>query len=248
MTLFRRTFLIISGFILIIQSVYGQENTIKIEQDLELIPIVDHGYIHISYHDLGNSRNVPANGFVITHQGKGLIIDTPWTNEQTIILIQWLKDSLQIHVQGVVVTHYHRDCMGGLEAVHEANIPSYSHNLTQEIAQEKKLVVPKIGFQDSLIIQLDDMDVICYYVGPGHTVDNIVVWIEKEKLLFGGCMVKALSWGGLGYTGDAVLDRWPGTLKKILAKFPETIIVIPGHGAHGDLRLIHHTIQLLERE
>jgi len=246
MGIFKRFIRIIFGFILVIHTTYAQEGSIKIGQDLELVPIGDHGYIHISYHDLGNYPNFPANGFIMTHQGKGLIIDTPWTNEQTSTLIRWLKDSLRIDILGVVVTHWHRDCMGGLQAVHQAGILSYSHALTREIAQTEKLIVPKIGFQDFLKLQFENKHIICYYVGPGHTVDNIVVWMGEEKILFGGCMVKALSWRGLGNTRDADLDRWPTSLKILLEKFPQAKIVIPGHGEHGDLNLVHHTLQLFQ--
>lgn len=72
------------------------------------------------------------------------------------------------------------------------------------------------------------------------------MWIPEEKILFGGCMLKALGWKGLGYLGDAVVEEWPKTLKKVLEAFPDARIVIPGHGDRGDLGLIHHTLRLLE--
>ena len=30
-----------------------------------------------------------------------------------------------------------------------------------------------------------------YYGGQGHTPDNIVIWFDKEKILYGGCLVKS---------------------------------------------------------
>lgn len=88
---------------------------------------------------------------------------------------------------------------------------------------------------------------LCKYLGAGHTIDNIVVWIPEEKILFGGCMLKALRWKGLGFTDDADLNEWPKTLKKLIKEFPESRIVIPGHGDYGDLSLIQHTIGLFEK-
>jgi len=233
---------------LLSKTIVAQDSTIKISDNLELLKISKNSYIHISYHDLENAPHFPANGFIYVNDEKAFIIDTPWTDEITKSLINWLKDSLEVTIEGVIVTHGHVDCMGGLNEIHNAGIKSYSHKLTREIAQSKNLPLPKFEFQDSLILNLDEQKIICKYLGAGHTIDNIVVWIPAEKILFGGCMLKALRWTGLGFTGDADLNEWPNTLKKLLKAFPESRIVIPGHGEFGDLSLIHHTIGLLEKK
>ena len=137
--------------------------------------------------------------------------------------------------------------MGGLNEFHKAGINSYSHKLTREIAKSKNLPVPKFEFQNSLVLNLDDKKIICKYLGAGHTIDNIVVWVPAEKILFGGCMLKAVGWNSLGFTGDADLNEWPKTLRKLLVEFPESKIVIPGHGDYGDLGLVQHTLRLFER-
>ena len=59
-------------------------------------------------------------------------------------------------------------------------------------------------------------------------------------------MVKELKWNKLGNIRDANLNEWPKTMKKLLKKFPESKIVIPGHGKYGNLNLIHHTLELLK--
>lgn len=232
---------------LVSKLLHAQDVKIKISENLELLKISENSYIHISYFDLENSPHFPANGFIYVNDGKAFVIDTPWTDELTKTLINWLKDSLEMTIEGVIVTHRHVDCMGGLNEVHDAGIKSYSQKLTREIAISKKLPVPKYEFQDSLILKLDDKKIICKYLGAGHTIDNIVVWIPAEKILFGGCMLKALGWKGLGFTGDADLNEWPKILKNLLKEFPESKFVIPGHGEYGDLSLIHQTIGLFEK-
>ena len=234
-------------FVLLSKTIIAQDSTIKISDDLELLKIAENSYIHISYHDLENAPHFPANGLIYINNGKAFIIDTPWTDEITKILVDWLRDSLKVDVEGVIVTHWHIDCMGGLNAIHNAGIKSYSHKLTREIAISRRLPLPKLEFQDSLVLKLDKKKIICKYLGAGHTIDNIVVWIPADKILFGGCMLKALRWKGLGFIGDANLKEWPKTLKKVLKEFPESRIVIPGHGDYADLSLIHHTIGLLEK-
>ncbi len=225
---------------------FAQDEMIKISDDLELRKISTNAYIHISYQDLQNYRHVPANGLIYFEKSKAFIIDTPWTNEQSRILVNWLRENLVLEIEGVIATHWHDDCMGGLNEIKKMGIKTYSHKLTREITQSNNLPVPQFDFQDSLTLKVNENKIICYYFGAGHTVDNIVVWIPEEKILFGGCMVKTLRQRNLGFTGDADVKEWPNTLKKLLKKFPESKIVIPGHGDYGDLSLIQHTIELLK--
>jgi metallo-beta-lactamase class B len=231
--------------ILVSNPIKAQDNVIILSEDLKIKRISENAFLHISYYDLQNYKHIPANGLILTHNNKAYIIDTPWTEKETRILIEWLEDSLKVEIEGIIVTHWHIDCMGGLNEIHEHKIVSYSNQITAEIAKSKNLPVPQHSFKDSLKIQKDDLIIFCKYLGAGHTIDNIVVWIPNERILFGGCLVKALRWKGLGYTGDADIAQWPITLQKVLAAFPECQIVIPGHGDYGDLSLIHHTLDLL---
>jgi metallo-beta-lactamase class B len=219
---------------------------ITISEDLEIKQISDNVYIHISYFDLRIAPHFPANGVVYADSGKVLVIDTPWRIKESQLLINWIKESLNAEIVGIVPTHHHRDCMGGLEAFHQAGVRSYAAQLTAKLAEKKKLTVPQITFQDSLRIKLNEKDVICHFFGGGHSLDNIIVWFPEEKLLFGGCAVKALNWRGLGNLTDADVYQWPNTLKKVISIYPGANIVIPGHGDFGDMELIHHTLQLLK--
>jgi metallo-beta-lactamase class B len=78
----------------------------------------------------------------------------------------------------------------------------------------------------------------------GHTVDNIVAWIEGRKVLFSGWLVKSVNAGNLGNTSEADLVSYPVTLKKVKEKYSSARIVVPGHGRPGGIDLITHTIAL----
>ncbi len=68
-----------------------------------------------------------------------------------------------------------------------------------------------------------------FYPGKGHSPDNIVVWLPDQKILFGGCLVKSTESEGLGNIADASLGEWPATIQKLVKKYSEASLVIPGH-------------------
>ncbi len=57
-----------------------------------------------------------------------------------------------------------------------------------------------------------------YFPGEGHTSDNINVWFEKEKILFGGCLIRGADAETLGYLGDANTLEYESTLKRVQKK------------------------------
>jgi len=66
--------------------------------------------------------------------------------------------------------------------------------------------------------------------------DNIVIWFEKDRILYGGCLVKSTEAIDLGYTKEANLAEWPKTIKKIQNKFGTPAYIIPGHQAGTAIR------------
>ena len=84
-----------------------------------------------------------------------------------------------------------------------------------------------------------------FYPGESHTKDNIVVYLRKRKILFGGCMIKGLEFDNPGYTGYANMIEWPKSVEKVMNKFKDAYVVIPGHGTPGGKELLPHTIKVL---
>lgn len=175
------------------------------------------------------------------------LFDTPTNDSLTKDLVNWIKDSLKAQLVGFVPNHWHVDCMGGLNYLHSIGIESYSNELTREIARAKNLPVPKHGFTDSLSLDLEGEKILCRFYGAAHSLDNIIVWIPSEKILFGGCMVKSMSATDMGNTVDGDLKEWPMTIKKVLNDYPDAKIVIPGHGQFGGTELLKYTLDLLSK-
>ena len=102
-------------------------------------------------------------------------------------------------------------------------------------------------FDKELTVNIGNEIIQLSYLGAGHTTDNIVGYYDKEKALYGGCLVKAV--GSMkGNLADADVNAWSSTVTKVKNKYPNTDIVVPGHGKTGGVVLLDYTIELFEEE
>ena len=243
----KRIKLLTALFLLFQLTGYAQSatNRIKVSEDIELIPLSPKAYLHVSVSEIEGFGKVSSNGLILVDNGQAFLFDTPVTNEQTETLVTFIIDSLRAKISGFVPNHWHSDCIGGLEYLNKHDVKSYANQMTIDIAKKEELPLPKQGFKDSLSLKLNNTEINCYYLGMGHSTDNIVVWIPSEKILFPGCMVKDIQSKTLGNLSDANAEEWQKTIQKIIDKFPSTEIVIPGHGEIGGKELLTHTLKLL---
>jgi hypothetical protein len=68
-----------------------------------------------------------------------------------------------------------------------------------------------------------------YYPGPGHASDNIVIWFETERVLYGWCLVKSVDDNSLGNLSDANVPAYPKTIRNVINKCKRPRYIIPGH-------------------
>jgi len=99
--------------------------------------------------------------------------------------------------------------------------------------------------EEGLLLNIEKEIIEVYFPGESHSIDNLVVYFHNRKILFGGCMIKSLESKGPGFTGDANMEEWPKSVEKVLNKYKNARIVIPGHGNWGDTKLLKHTIEIL---
>jgi len=99
--------------------------------------------------------------------------------------------------------------------------------------------------KEGLKLNAADEIIEVYFPGESHSMDNVVVYFHNRKILFGGCMVKSLKSKSPGFTDDANMKEWPKSLEKVLKRFKDARVVIPGHGNWGNTELLTHTIELL---
>ncbi|MDN3691272.1 CHM family subclass B1 metallo-beta-lactamase [Chryseobacterium tructae] len=222
------------------KEIYTSENLI-IKQ------ISENSYIHTSFKQTHDFGNVPCNGLIVKNGHEVIIFDTPTNDKSSEELIRWVNQKLHSKINAIIPTHFHDDSLGGLEAFHIHNIPSYSYSKTIELAKENHFVIPKNSFKDSLVLKVGDEKIITKFLGEGHTKDNVVGYFPAENILFGGCLLKELE-AGKGYLGDANTSAWSTTVEKVKKEYPNAKIIIPGHGEYGNQRLLDYTISLFKVE
>lgn len=210
---------------------------------LTITQIAEHSYLHTSFLQTQDFGNVPCNGLLVCYGSEALVFDTPTDSISTEELIRWAEQSLHARIKGVVPTHFHGDCLGGLAIFHAHGIASYANNETCELAALQHYSVPRHSFQDSLRLLVGGEPVQVKFFGEGHTKDNVVAYFPTDKVLFGGCLVKELG-AGKGYLGDANVQVWPATIVRVKQAYPEVKVVVPGHGACGNTALLDYTRKL----
>lgn len=183
---------------------------------------------------------------VLYDNNEAVIFDTPVTNEASTELISWVQNTLKCKIIAVIPTHFHVDCLGGLSEFHKNNIPSFAIQKTLNLLKNSKTDLPEVTFSNSKEFVFGNTSVTAEYFGKGHTLDNIVAYFPKEKVLFGGCLLKSLG-AKKGNLNDADTTKWSNTVLNIKNKYPDILFVIPGHGKTGDLKLLDYTINLFKQ-
>lgn len=232
----------------ILSNVQGQVFKPKIvyqSADLQIIQISENSFLHTSYLQTNDFGKVPCNGLISRDANEVIVFDTPTNNKSADALIKYIRDVLHCRINAIIPTHFHDDCLGGLAAFHENNVPSYGNVKTIELAKANQTAFPQHAFKDSLKLNLGQSFVMASFFGEGHTRDNVVGYFPKEKILFGGCLIKEVN-ATNGYLGDANVSEWSKTVEKIKQTYQDVRLVIPGHGEIGGRELLDYTISLFK--
>jgi metallo-beta-lactamase class B len=147
-------------------------------------------------------------------------------------------------VAGAISTHSHEDRTGGVSALRKRGIPTGALQLTVELARAAGKSAPDALFASGAFA--DPRGFEAFFPGAGHAPDTIVVWFPKQRVLFGGCLIKAAESTDLGFVGDADLGHWPAAIEAVRARYPGATVVVPGHGEPSTVRALERTLELLK--
>jgi metallo-beta-lactamase class B len=231
---------------MVIHRLIEKPKTVYRSTEITINQISPNTFQHISYLSTNDFGKVPCNGLIVRDKNEVVIFDTPTNDKSAEALILWVKEILNCQIKAIVPTHFHDDCLGGLQAFHSQGIPSIAHELTLQLAKQNEIVVPQTGFIEALELKVGNEKVLLRFFGEGHTKDNIVAFFPKEQVLFGGCLIKEIN-ATQGFLGDANVKAWSATVQKVKEAYPSVQWVIPGHGEAGSQKLLDYTIQLFTK-
>lgn len=187
----------------------------------------------------------PNTGIVIGDDGV-MVIDTQATPDMAQDVIARVREVTDKPIKYVVLSHYHAvrvlgaaaygadhiiASQGTLDLIKERGQQDMDSEiqrfprLFQGVDSIPGLTWPTMVFDTGMTLWMGDLEVRIEHLGRGHTKGDTVVWLPKDKVLFSGDLVE---YGATPYTGDAYLTDWPGTLDKLEALGPSS--VVPGRG------------------
>ncbi len=221
-------------------SVFSQES-IK----LRIQHLTDNFFIYTTYKDLNGFLFQSNSMYLITENG-AILFDTPWDTSQFQALLDSIYFKHNVKAILAIVTHYHDDRTSGLEFLKNKAVKTYSTKETFDLCKLHNEKQAEFIFTSDTAFKFGNYEFETYYPGEGHTKDNIVIWFEKQKILYGGCLVKSTENNSLGNIADANLKEWKTSIQNILKKYPKPEFVIPGHYGWMHNMSLQHTLKLLD--
>ena len=219
---------------------------------------------------LGSSANqnfISNAAFVVTPAGV-VVVDALGSPALAQRLLAEIRKVTPQPVTHVIVTHYHADHIYGLQAFKQQGAHIIAHRaaldyLNSETARQRletsrKDLAPWVDDQTRLVpadewldgdkaLTVGGVRLLLKHVGPSHTVEDLVVYLPQEKVLFAGDLVFR---SRIPFVGQADSGHWIQALDMLLA-FDATTVV-PGHGpisteARKDMQLTRDYLAYLRK-
>ena len=234
-----RTIILTIALIFSLTNIFAQVDKAK----LKISHLTGDFYIYTTYNTYEESQ-VPANGMYLVTNNGVVMFDTPWDTTQ----FQPLLDSIKLkHNKRVVMcfaTHWHSDKTAGLEYYSQQGIKTYTTVLTDELSKKNNKKRAEFLMVNDTVFNAGQYSFETYYPGQGHTADNIVIWFKKEKILYGGCLIKGVDDENLGYLGDANVTAYASTLKKVQKKCRKPKFIIIAHNDWKNINSLKHSLMM----
>ena len=216
------------------------------EKPLLISKLTNNIYIYTTYNTY-NGEKMPANGLYVTTDEGVILIETPWDESQFQPLLDSIESKHHKKVMFSISTHSHEDRTAGIEYYKSKGIKTYSSAITDSISKITGKNRAAFLFNNDTTFKLGTEVVKTYFPGKGHTPDNIVIWFEKQKVLYGGCFIKSSDATDLGNLNDATPDQWLTSVNKVKMKFKSPKYIIPGHDDWKDGKGLFQTEFLLKQ-
>jgi metallo-beta-lactamase class B len=202
-------------------------------------------YVYTTY-GLAGGEPYPANSmYLVTDKGV-VMFDVPWDSTRDQPLLDSIENRHHQRVVLCIATHFHEDRTAGLSWLSRQGISTWSSVMTKDLCRLHHEAQADNVFTKDTTFTVGNYAVRTFYPGAGHTRDNIVIWVPKARVLYGGCFVKSTQATDLGNLSDADPGAWGASIKRVMAAFPDPAFVIPGHLDGTDPQSLLHTAKLAD--
>lgn len=184
-----------------------------------------------------------VNAFLLwNEQGEGILIDPSVSNHyEQDKLIQFIKDK-GIQIKRAVNTHLHLDHVLGnafVETTFGVKMEAHEEDNFLLDLQEEQSEMYGLPFDDPApalenflaegdTVGVDGIELKVFHIA-GHSPGGIVLYWEKEKILFSGDVLFAGSRGRSDLFGGDEFALVNGIKNKLMT-LPDDVLVLPGHG------------------
>ena len=220
----------------------AQTKTVKLKID----HLTGDLYVYTTWSDPGDGSLFPANSMYLVTAAGVVLFDTPWDSTQ----FQPLLDSIQLkHRKKAVMcisTHFHSDRTAGLQYYKEQGILTFTTALTDSLSRMRNQKRATHLMSKDSLFTVGQYRFQTFYPGKGHSPDNIVIWFEQDRVLYGGCFIKSTETKSLGNLSDANIPEWMVAIQKLQSRFPAPKFVVPGHQDYSNTQSVPHTLTLLK--
>ncbi|WP_029269556.1 subclass B1 metallo-beta-lactamase [Flavobacterium sp. KJJ] len=228
-------------FFVLLSTSFGQSKN----SPLQISHLTGDFYVYKTFHDY-NGTLISANAmYLVTDKGV-VLFDAPWDRTQFQPLLDSIKAKHNKEVVMCFATHSHDDRAGGLDFYRQKGIKTYTIKLTDEILKKNNEKRAEFVIPNDTTFTVGQHTFQVYYPGKGHAPDNIIVWFDKEKVLYGACFIKSADAKDLGYLADSDVKEWEKSIKKVQTKFKNPIYIIPGHEDWTNRESLNHTLKMVQ--
>jgi len=185
-------------------------------------------------------------GFVITPAGV-VVFDTLGSPSLAQDMVKRIRALTKLPIKRVIVSHYHADHYYGIQVFKDLGAEIWAHEGSKGVVgsdaaklryEQRKQILgkwindrtqrfpePDLWLSGDTDFELGGMQFRLRHVGPAHSDEDLVMFVEEDGVLYAGDLVFK---GRVPFVGDADSKLWLHALEKLIALNPK--ILVPGHG------------------
>jgi len=223
---------------------------LQADYPVTLSKIADGVWVHTTNYNLPGQNPIPVNGLVVLDGDDVILVDGAWGELATLSLVEKIKEKTGKMPTKMIVTNHESDRTAGVDAAEWQGLQVFTHPDTPRLAAAAGYSAPDTSVAalkaPKARTKVGALEVA--FPGPGVTPDNLVVYVPSANILYGGDLVRAAGAKTLGNTSNADLEKWAESLQWIKATYPDTKVVVPGHGQGANITLLDATYSLIKAE